>query len=155
MDKGSIETAARILLEARQNHSHAALLPDPCRPSNSAEAYEIQDHLSKTLGSAVIGWKVGATNAKAQETLGTDAPFSGRMLDSITFDSPVSLQFNDFFSPGIEVEMAFRLGKNLSSGKKDSSSKPPLQKPTYKYVKKLHKNNIVFQKRSASLIPRR
>lgn len=117
MDKGSIETAARILLEARQNHSHAALLPDSCRPSNSAEAYEIQDHLSQTLGSAVIGWKVGATNAKAQETLSTDAPFSGRMLDSITFDSPVSLKFNDFFSPGIEVEMAFRLGKNLSSGK--------------------------------------
>ena len=117
MDKGSIETAARILLEARQNHSHAALLPDSCRPSNSAEAYEIQDHLSQTLGSAVIGWKVGATNAKAQDTLGTDAPFSGRMLDSITFDSPVSLKFNDFFSPGIEVEMAFRLGKKLSSGK--------------------------------------
>ena len=111
MDKGSIETAARILLEARQNHSHAALLPDSCRPSNSAEAYEIQDHLSQTLGSAVIGWKVGATNAKAQETLSTDAPFSGRMLDSITFDSPVSLKLMTFFLRVSKLKWPFVLVK--------------------------------------------
>ena len=116
MDKGSIEQAAKILLAARQNFSRADVLPEGCRPKTVAEAYEIQDHLSGILGSPVNGWKVGATNSKAQEALRTDSPFSGRMLDSLTFDSPAELSFDNFFSPGIEVEMAFRLGKNLAAG---------------------------------------
>ena len=68
----------------------------------------------------MLGWKVGATNAKSQEMLGADAPFGGRMFDGLTFNSPAELPFDNFFAPGIEVEMAFRISKDLAAGNSHS-----------------------------------
>ena len=120
MDKPFIEEAADILLEARKNHKLLDLLTDNWKPDNATDAYEIQDHLAGIVDSPVFGWKVGATNAKSQEMLGANAPFGGRMFDALTFNSPAEIPFNNFFAPGIEVEMAFRISKDLVAGNSHS-----------------------------------
>ncbi len=111
-----IEKAIDLLVQARSIHERLEALPDECRPSNLGEAYSIQDGLIDSLGSTVIGWKVGASNAKAQEMLQTDEPFAGRMLGETTQESPATFPEGEFFSPGVEVEVAFELAKDLPAG---------------------------------------
>ncbi len=117
MDNPFVDQAAGLLLTAREEHQRIEGLPEKCRPQNMVDAYLVQDSLVALLDLEIGGWKVGATNPKAQKMLGTTEPFAGRMFTSAIFQSPAELSMGELFAPGIEVELAFRLGKDLPSGR--------------------------------------
>ena len=116
MEKSAIGVAVQLLVDARSNHERIEMLPSECRPDSIEEAYVVQDRLIDRLVASVNGWKVGASNAKAQQNLQTSEPFAGRMLKETTQESPATLTKGSLFAPGVEVELAFQLSKDLPAG---------------------------------------
>lgn len=113
MTDDAIDRAAALLIAARRDRQPLDALPEALRPADSAAAYAIQDSHAAALGGAVLGWKVGATNAAAQAMLGYPEPFYGRLLAPAVHDSPAEIAADTLFRRGIEVEFAFRLARGL------------------------------------------
>jgi 2-keto-4-pentenoate hydratase len=99
------EEAARLLTAARGGEPLAEL-PPGCRPQSDADAYQIQDAVTRRLGEAIGGWKVGAASAT---TAAFCAPIFARMIRP----SPASYSAAELRLIGIEGEIAFRLGHDL------------------------------------------
>jgi 2-keto-4-pentenoate hydratase len=100
-----VEEAARLLSAAR---SGAPLheLPPHCRPQSDADAYEIQDAVTRQLGEAVGGWKIGVASPA---TAAFCAPIYARMIRP----SPACYEPEELRLIGIEAEIAFCLGQDL------------------------------------------
>lgn len=113
MNDEAANRAAALLLAARRDRAPLAALPEELRPPDAAAAYAVQDVHVALLGGAVAGWKVGATNAAAQAMLDYPEPFYGRLLASAVHDSPAEIAADGLFVRGLEVEFAFRLGRDL------------------------------------------
>lgn len=112
----TIETAARALLEAGETCTPIAPLTDALPDLAIADAYRIQrDALRLRLraGETVVGHKVGLTSIAMQEMLGVDQPDFGYITASMISTSDRSLAATDFIAPRVEVEIAFRLGREI------------------------------------------
>jgi len=105
--------AASLLLQARRSGLALGRLPEDCAPSTAKEGYEIQESFLEQLGGEGAGYKIGATSEMAQAFLGLGHPFSGRVLASNLFESPVELVADSFLFRLIEPEFAFRLSAPL------------------------------------------
>jgi 2-keto-4-pentenoate hydratase len=99
------EEAARLLCAARGGDPLAEL-PSGCRPQSDADAYQIQDAVTRRLGEAIGGWKVGAASPT---TAAFCAPIFARMIRP----SPASYGEAELRLIAIEAEIAFRLGRDL------------------------------------------
>lgn len=78
-------------------------------------AYALQDALIERAGERLIGWKVGATNSKAQAAMGIDGPLAGPLWESWAWHAPAEAEplRVRLGEPGptmAEVELAFLLG---------------------------------------------
>ena len=62
------------------------------------------------------GFKIGATAKRMQEYLGLSGPAAGFMATGGLHRSGASLRFADFQRPGVECELAVRLGHDLPPG---------------------------------------
>lgn len=113
MEQAQIAEAARLLAEARKTVTPLPELPADLRPETEAEAYQVQDALIALQKEPVAGWKIGCTNLAAQRMLKTEGPFSGRILATRVQESPAVIDAGAFNARGLEVEMAFRLGRDL------------------------------------------
>jgi 2-keto-4-pentenoate hydratase len=100
-----VEEAARLLCAARGGEPLAEL-PSGCRPQSDADAYQIQDAITRRLGETIGGWKVGAASATVA---GFCAPIFARMIRP----SPASYSGAELRLIAIEAEIAFRLGRDL------------------------------------------
>jgi 2-keto-4-pentenoate hydratase len=101
-DNGTVQAAARLLLDARAT---GTLLPGLLAPRTVAEAYDIQHCVMQGLGD-IGGWKVGAPGPTA-------APNCAPMPAAGISRSPAVLASADFAAPLIESEIAFLLGADL------------------------------------------
>ncbi len=112
-----IREAAAIVARHRIGCIPLGTLPDAVRPRNEHEAYEVQRAVRAALENAGAGrrtgWKVGCTNPNMQEYLGVDHPCSGGVLDSTTHDGQGHFRHADYVRPGVECEIAVRLGRTL------------------------------------------
>ena len=108
---------SQLLLDARLKRERIHELPPGARPTTHAEAYECQARLVEGInahdGGHCIGYKVACTNEDAQRYLGVAEPFYGRLLSTLTFNSPALLPSGDFFMRVIESEYAFRFAREL------------------------------------------
>src|SRR5258707_765617 len=105
MLRDQFEEAARLLCAARGG-SPVHGLPQSCRPQSDADAYQIQDAVSRQLGETIGGWKVGAASPT---TAAFCAPIYARMIRT----SPASFGATELRLIGIEAEIAFRFGRDL------------------------------------------
>lgn len=105
--------AAALLVAARRDRQPVRGLPEGLRPSGMDDALAIQEACTAGRGMATAGWKIGCTAPESMVLLGTDGPFPGRVFAPCLFDSPVALSARDYPMMGIEVEFAFRLGRDL------------------------------------------
>ncbi|MEU6346271.1 fumarylacetoacetate hydrolase family protein [Streptomyces sp. NPDC046977] len=64
-------------------------------------------------GARVVGHKVGVTSLAMQQQMGVDEPDSGVLLDHMMLPGGSCLLREDFMSPRVEAEIAFRLGREL------------------------------------------
>ncbi|HXJ40869.1 MAG TPA: fumarylacetoacetate hydrolase family protein [Bryobacteraceae bacterium] len=113
-----VETAAKLLAQARIGHQRLAELPPDVRPQSLDEAYDCQDDVIEAwlarYGGEVAGYKVACTNPIAQQQLGVDGPFFGRLLSPFVMESPATVQSHRFFMRVVEAEFAFRIGTDLA-----------------------------------------
>lgn len=100
-----VEEAARLLCAARRG-APVHELPLSCRPQSDADAYQIQDAVSRRLGQIIGGWKIGAASS-------TNAAFCAPIYASMIRPSPASYHAAELRLIGIEAELAFRIGRDL------------------------------------------
>lgn len=85
-------------------------------PPDMAAAYRLQavanETLSRTLGP-VAGWKIGCTTPVMQAYLGIDQPCAGAVFAGTVHPSPAEIERRGFVRPGVECEIAVRLGRDL------------------------------------------
>jgi 2-oxo-3-hexenedioate decarboxylase/2-keto-4-pentenoate hydratase len=85
-------------------------------PHDMPAAYRLQSRanevLSRTLGP-VAGWKIGCTTPVMQAYLGIDRPCAGAVFATTLHASPAEIERRRFVRPGVECEIAVRLGGDL------------------------------------------
>jgi 2-keto-4-pentenoate hydratase len=106
-----IEATAAALHAAREARGLLAPLVDP--PADQAEAYAAQRALAGAAPPA--GFKIGATAQGMQQYLGVDGPMAGFMPGPI-HRSGATLRFAGLVRPGVECEIALRLGRDIAPG---------------------------------------
>lgn len=109
--------AAQALRKIRQDRVVVAPLPPSIAPTTDAEGAAVQFALA-TLAGAVppAGFKIGATGRRMQLYLGIDAPIAGFIRGEDIHHGHAELRFDDFIKPGVECEVAVRLGRDLPPG---------------------------------------
>lgn len=105
MSEFSVQDAAARLVAARRARRPIAL-PSP-GPASAEEAFAVQDAVAASLGPAGA-WKVGRGGEPAPHT---SAPIAAWLCRA----SPGVYGASDFLRIGIEVEIAFRLGRDLGT----------------------------------------
>lgn len=120
MSSASFDTAVRILADLRARAEGSGViedLPRACRPSNLMDAYEIQRRLRLPLvrrGFGVqAGWKIGCTTQVMQDYLKIPHPCAGTLYRNTVFQEHTTLVAREFYTLGLECEIAVRLGADL------------------------------------------
>jgi 2-oxo-3-hexenedioate decarboxylase/2-keto-4-pentenoate hydratase len=94
--------------------------PEESRPRTEREGYEIQTVLHELLEDAghgkVTGHKIGCTTPTMQAYLDIPRPAAGGVFDSTVQHLDGRFRHADFLRPGVECELAVRLGRDLESG---------------------------------------
>jgi 2-keto-4-pentenoate hydratase len=101
--------AAELLAECWRECRQMPDLPVDLLPTGRAEAYAIQDELARLLPFDVAGWKVGMASPASLADAGFDEPIAGRLFVQTLAQSPATFAVDDFISPMVESEFAFRL----------------------------------------------
>jgi 2-keto-4-pentenoate hydratase len=109
--------AADLLMESRLKMKRWERLPEECRPQTPAEGYAVQDLVVERLilnyGGHPVGYKIACTNKSAQELLGLDEPFYGRLLSATVYQHPAHVAADNFFMRVIEPEFGFKMKSDL------------------------------------------
>jgi 2-keto-4-pentenoate hydratase len=112
-----VMAAANYLLGMRQEKRQEARLPADIAPRSLEEAYQIQAQLVEQIlariGGQPVGYKVAATNVRAQQLLAVDAPLYGRLLSASCHPSPAALSASDFTVRCVEAEFGFEVGEDM------------------------------------------
>ena len=83
------------------------------RSANDAEAYVVQGQVTALFGSELVGWKLGATNAKVLKLLGFERPIVGPLLAMHFHDMNDDLAVYPEHGPSLETEFLVVLGSDL------------------------------------------
>jgi len=112
-----ISKAAEFIADLRFALGQKPQIPVAFRPDTLVSGYAVQEKLVERLlkknGGQAVGYKVACTNKLAQELLGTDTPFYGRLLSPFVYQSPARLNARDFSMRVIEAEFSFQLAGDL------------------------------------------
>ncbi len=115
MDK--TQKAADFLADLRKSPRSVDAIPAEFCPETLAQAYEIQNALTKSRltrhGGKQVGYKIACTNQLARNLLNVEAPFFGRLLSALVHPSPARLISKDFTHRLIEAEFAFELNADV------------------------------------------
>jgi len=87
--------------------------PPPGDPETMAQAYAVQEAYIARMAEPVVGWKVGMTNAAAQEAGGIDEPIAGPLFQSAVVPSPADLATPPEALRIVECEFGFRMATDL------------------------------------------
>jgi len=113
-DTAAIDTAARLLIEARESGTKLAGFSSAIAPQTASAAEAIDDRVAELTGWQVVGWKIGCTSKHAQKLLGSDGPFAGRVYRVV--DSGSTLSGADIAENSLlEGELAFRIGRDIAA----------------------------------------
>src|SRR3954454_17751121 len=110
--------AAKAVVSARLSAEALRPLPEPVRPQDVAEGYQVQnavhEMLAETEWGRVAGYKIGCTTSVMQQYLKIAHPCAGGLFSGRIHPSGAHLNHAGYFRPGIECEIAVRLGRDLS-----------------------------------------
>ncbi len=103
------------ILAARRGKTVLAPMADA--PRDIAAGYALQREVAAALGALPpAGFKIGATTKQMQDYLGLTGPAAGFVPSTSINASPLVVRFADFHAPGVECEIAVRLGRDLPAG---------------------------------------
>lgn len=115
MTPDAIRSAAECLIGARKTATAIEALPAECVPHSMEDGHAIQEAMLDLCGWPLAGYKIGCTSAHAQQMLGTDGPFPGRVFRPFLHTTPATLAMADLIKPGVEGEFAFELSHDVPS----------------------------------------
>ncbi len=104
------EMAAKIVAARKSGEQTMMAWPQPA-PTRD-DAMDIQGEAFAQLGSPSVGWKVGATNAAAQEGFAIDSPFYGPMAQAGVLNSGDDLAKTPCVG-AVEPEYAFKMARDF------------------------------------------
>ncbi|WP_087723211.1 2-keto-4-pentenoate hydratase [Pandoraea sp. PE-S2T-3] len=110
--QAAVESLARLLADTRRGDTPIDSPAAELRPIDANGAYAVQLRTLDLLGETITAWKVGA---KAP----TDLPNCAPIPASVVSETGGALALNDFFRPGLELEIAFRLSRDIKPGRHD------------------------------------
>ena len=117
MTPEAVERLMELFVGARERRRPVpAPLPPGCRPPSLEDAYRVQESLNERLGSslgAVCGRKIGCTTQVMQRYLEIEHPCAGALYANRTHHTPASIGHAVHWRPGVECEIAVRLGRAL------------------------------------------
>ena len=117
MKPEAIERLVELCVAARERRRPVpAPLPPDCRPPTLGDAYRVQAALNERLGSslgAVCGRKIGCTTPVMQRYLRIEHPCAGALHAGRVHRSPATVPYAGHWRPGVECEIAVRLGRAL------------------------------------------
>ncbi|MFK0375116.1 2-keto-4-pentenoate hydratase [Pandoraea sp. NPDC090278] len=108
----AVESLARLLADTRRGDTPIESPAAALLPVDANAAYAVQLRTLDLLGDTIAAWKVGA---KAPMDLPNCAPIPA----SVVSNAGGALALNDFFRPGLELEIAFRLSRDIKPGRYD------------------------------------
>ena len=114
----AINQAVALYVAARHRRQKIVVLPEDCRPATLDEAYAVQAALNDRLGEthgAVCGRKIGCTTPVMQRYLEIAHPCAGALYERRTMSAPATVKYADHWRPGVECEIAVRLGQPLTA----------------------------------------
>ena len=110
--------AAKAVVSARLSVEALGPLPEPVRPQDVAEGYQVQnavhEMLAETEWGRVVGYKIGCTTSVMQQYLKIAHPCAGGLFSGRIHQGRAPLNHSGYVRPGIECEIAVRLGRDLS-----------------------------------------
>lgn len=109
----AVEAGERLVHARRANQLIPALTAEEV--PDLAAAYEVQRAAVAAWTQEPIGWKIGATSADTQARLKLAGPFYGPMFAAHSHPSGTAVAGAAGLR-GVEVELAFRLGRDLPAG---------------------------------------
>jgi len=118
-EKTAVAAYYRQVFETR-----GPLSPPPThRPKDLQDAYDVQrawvESFEDGSKGQVVGYKIALTTPVMQKFLGFDQPCIGPVFESNIHQSSAELKFNEFGRPGLECEIAVKLGDDLDGGPYD------------------------------------
>ena len=122
MSLDQIERCATLLYRARSQGRLLERIPVSLKPQSLSDAYVVQDRLFALLGDCTGGWFLGCTNPDIQRQLGMTHPYAARLRRSVLHLSPKHLEIAPELPVVLEVEFAFKLGRDLPARSKPYST---------------------------------
>lgn len=105
------------LVTARLDGTPVAGLDPAGLPATLADGYAAQETLHVRLTEAGMGrrcgWKIGCTTVVMQQYLNIDSPCAGGLFTTTVLQTPARVPFAGYVVPGVECEIAVRLGTDL------------------------------------------
>jgi 2-keto-4-pentenoate hydratase len=109
--------AADLLEAARRDRRQLSPLREAVAPRDAEQAAAVQRELARRIGVASpAGFKIGATAKRMQDYLGLTGPGAGFIAPDDLLDSGAEVSFAALFRPGVECELAVRLGADIPPG---------------------------------------
>jgi 2-oxo-3-hexenedioate decarboxylase/2-keto-4-pentenoate hydratase len=113
----SILQAATQLLDQRLSLTPITDLPEPMRPRNESQGYQLQRVLNGLLTVAgmgeQVGHKIGCTTSVMQAFLDIPNPCAGRVFEKTVLRRTGRVPRSGFVKLGIECEIAVELSRDL------------------------------------------
>ncbi len=115
--------SAELLHRARAARAVAGPLPAGMAPNSLAAGIAVQHALARRWGAIPpAGFKIGATAKRMQAYLGLPGPAAGFMQAGNIHHGPATLAWAGLRNPGVECEIAVRLGCDLPPGPCDEAT---------------------------------
>ncbi len=114
---GRTTKAAELLVRSRKKGERLPALPDDLRPRTLDEAYLIQRGVEQLRGHPRAGYKLGLTNATAQQALGADEPIVGVLGAQDVRDSGARIALPSTHLRIVEAEVVFEMATDLPAAK--------------------------------------
>ncbi len=114
---GRIAKAAELLVHARKHGERLPDLPGDVCPRTVEEAYRIQRAVEHSRGQPRAGFKLGLTNAAAQQALGADEPIIGVLGAQDVRESGTRIALPANHLRIVEAEVVFEMATDLPAAK--------------------------------------
>lgn len=115
----NLHAAALAIREARSSRSPIARVSETFGITGLDAAYQVAQLNTQACledpARRVVGLKVGLTNKAVQQQLGVDQPDFGVLFNDMEYLNGDTIPMSRLIQPKIEAEVAFIVGKDLSS----------------------------------------
>jgi 2-keto-4-pentenoate hydratase len=107
--------AAAMLWAAWMSGTRLEEIPADIRPVSIADGWAVQQQVGAWAGPR-CGWKIAATSAAAQATLGLDRPLIGPLYEQFRHNTGAVLSLERLHMRMVEAELVFLIGRDVPAG---------------------------------------